>query len=148
MIYCYYLVAEQKCRTAISNLKKSYDAISRQVEIFKQLEQDNVIHPSCSLFGIEDSLLLLSNSEFVDGVFFCAVLEIKSQENHQLYCRFFENGAFSGYFYNCGLSKLKQNLGVDEIISASCYTTKDVDMEKERRSKLFPAKGDTCNCYH
>ena len=55
---------------AVDNLKMATDAVSFEIMFHKKLEE-TILKPNCSLFSVEDSLLCLSASDFVDGIFFC-----------------------------------------------------------------------------
>ena len=86
---------------------------------------------------LEDSLLDVTSSNAVDGIFYCCSMKINIGDKYLHVARFFEYGAFAGLFSNKGHDTLKEHLQLDQLLPCSVYVEKDVKANRERAEELF-----------
>lgn len=79
---------------AFENISKCEDAIIQVTDVEKSLLDGYFSSNSNSIMNLEDSLLTLSKSSSIDGIFYCSIIKV---EEH-LVVRFFECGAFDKNF--------------------------------------------------
>ena len=88
----------------------------------------------------EDILLSLAATDRVDGIFHCCIIAVHIDDSVRYLARYFEFGAFDGYFCHIATSKLKQFLGCDDILPYLVYTSQDITLEKERNLKKYTSR--------
>lgn len=99
---------------------------------------------NAAVFDIEESLLSLGSSGMVDGLFYSCVMKVERKDKPAVYiARYFEYGAFNGYFVNNAHRYLKEFLEVDELLPYCAYTPKDIDINKDRDETLFSKRKKT-----
>ena len=121
---------------AFSNLEKCADAMFLEVEVTEML-QDNLFKSNPAMFTVEDKLLSLAATKAVDGIFYCVVLKIRHEQQEYYFARYFESGAFIGFFESVGHLKLKEKLEVEVLLPFCVYTVKDIVIEEGRSDDLF-----------
>ena len=90
----------------------------------------------------EDSLLSLTASGEVDGVFYANVLKMELKDSLVTYvCRVFEYGCFNGFGQTC-VDKMKCQLNVENMIPIHVFNLLDVENDKARNSLLARKKGN------
>ena len=86
---------------------------------------------------LEDSLLDVTSSNAVDGIFYCCSMKINIGNKLLHVARFFEYGAFAGLFSSKGHDTLKEYLQLDQLLPYSVYVEKDVKANRGRDEELY-----------
>ena len=89
------------------------------------------------VINLEDSLLDLTLSTAVDGIFYCCSMKISIGDKLLHVARFFEYGAFAGLFSSKGHDTLKEYLQLDQLLPYSVYVEKDVKANRERAEEFY-----------
>ena len=84
-----------------------------------------------------DSLLDFASSNAVDGIFYCCSMKVSLGDKSLHVARFFECGAFAGFFWSKGHDALKEYLQLDQLLPYPVYAEKDVKANKERDEELY-----------
>ena len=89
------------------------------------------------IINLEDSLLNFTSSNAVDGIFYCCSMKITIRDKLMQVARFFEYGAFAGFFSSKGHNTLKEYLQLDQLLPYSVYVEEDVKANRERDEELY-----------
>jgi len=93
-------------KVAIDNINKCSEAMRLEIELSNMI-QEIYLPKSNNLFDTEDTVLSLASSNTTNAIFFCCILSI-GKTNPVHVAKYFEDGAFVG-FYSSGVhSQLKQ----------------------------------------
>lgn len=84
----------------------------------------------------EDTLLSLATDDDVDGIFLCSIVHADAE---QTMARYFEFGAFSGFYLNVMGSMIKERYAWN-VLPYNIYTEKDVIVEKQRACGLYASR--------
>jgi len=123
---------------AVDNLIQCQGAIDVEMNVTSFL-LETVWKKNSKLFAAEDSLLSLAASKIIPGIFFCCVLEIELGGCKYNVARYFEHGAFNG-FYDFAKESIKSFVECEELLPYCSYTPKDVLYLEERNKKLSISK--------
>nr|XP_047127569.1 uncharacterized protein LOC105848429 [Hydra vulgaris] len=122
---------DDKVMTAMENLNRCGNGIAVENAIVKTL----ILVPP--ILQVEESLLSLGSHGNVDGISHCLLIKVDVSGKETFLARYFEFGSFTAYFENVALGKLKQNLGIEEILPYCTFTIKDVEMEIVLKNETF-----------
>nr|XP_047139911.1 uncharacterized protein LOC124815330 [Hydra vulgaris] len=122
---------DDKVMTTMENLNRCGNGIAVENTIVKTL----ILVPP--ILQVEESLLSLGSHGNVDGIFHCLLIKVDVSRKETFLARYFEFGSFTAYFENVALGKLKQNLGIEEILPYCTFTIKDVEMEIVLKNETF-----------
>ena len=81
----------------------------------------------------EDAMLALSSTIFVEGLFYCVVLQL----GRRIVARYFEHGVFSGYFDNVFRKEIENEY--KDVLPICVNTLEDIELENQRNNSLFEA---------
>lgn len=115
-------------------LEKCIEAIEWEVQFTRKM-QLGYFERQCNITMIEDTLLSLASYDCIDGIFLCCIVRPSHNENSAM-GRFFEFGAFSGFYHSVMQSKTN-DLYDFSIYPYQVYTGKDVEFERERHHGLY-----------
>ena len=87
------------------------------------------------VINLEDSLLDLTSSNAVNGIFYCCSMKISIWDKLLQVARLFEYGAFAGPFLSKGHDTLYMQL--DQLLPYSVYVEKYVKANRERDEELY-----------
>lgn len=88
------------------------------------------------MFNVEDSLLSLASSGTTDGIFYCTILRIGIDDSVYV-ARYFESGAFLGFYAGEMHREVKEKLGVHQLLPYSVYTHADIAADFKRDEALY-----------
>jgi len=97
--------------------------------------QEIYLPKSNNLFDTEDTVLSLASSNTTNAIFFCCILSI-GKTNPVHVARYFEDGAFVGFYSSVVHSQLKQYLNLDQLLPYKVYTADDIKSNIERNESL------------
>jgi len=124
---------------AIINLNKCADGMRLDVEVASLMQEHYFGKSKPLLTNAEDALLSLAVSETTDAIFFICLLRVE-MENPIYIARYFENGAFKGFYDTFVHKELKSKLAIEQILPYQVYTAEDIMAEMERNKDLFKKK--------
>ena len=70
-------------------------------------------------------------------MFYCCSMKVRIRDKSLHVARFFEYGAFAGFFWKKGHGTLNEYLQLDQLLPYSVYLEKDVEANKERDEELY-----------
>ena len=141
-------ISSDKVNVAMRNIVRCADAIALDVTINRILHvtinrilQESCMKSNASLIQIEDDLLAIAATDFSDAVFHCCLFKMKIYEgNEQYYGRYFESGAFEGFFNNVCRQNLKAEFNVEDIFAVNTFTKADVTAFLKHKSELYKGR--------
>ena len=107
------------------------------VQLSDHLIESEFFSKNPHVINLENSLLNLTSSNAVDGLFYCCLMKISIGDKLLQVARFFEYGAFAGFLSSKGHDTLKEYLQLDQLLPYSVYVEKDVKANKERDEELY-----------
>ena len=110
--------------------------MQRDVQLSDHLIESEFFTKNLHVINLEDSLLDLSSSTAVDGIFYCCSMKVSLGDKSLHVARFFECGAFAGFFWSKGHDTLKEYLQLDQLLPYSIYAEKDGKANKEIDEEL------------
>ena len=134
-------VLEDLLKIALTNIGKSSNNISLEVSLSDCFTETDFFKTNPCVINVEDALFYLGSSNEVDGIFYCCVMRVDLAHTSVAIARFFECGAFNGYFSNKSHPSLKEQLQPDELLPYLTYIEKDVEANKQRDEHGYMKKG-------
>ena len=120
------------------------DAVELDIAI-NNILQETCMNIKSPLIQVEDDLLSLSTTDSVDAIFYCCFMKMKLGEKVEvIYSRYFESGAFDGFYRNVCLPKMKEALSIAEVCAVSAYTSLDIEEIIKHKSGLFTERKKGC----
>ncbi|XP_057302291.1 uncharacterized protein LOC130636556 isoform X1 [Hydractinia symbiolongicarpus] len=127
--------SDEYINNALNCLKKCQDGIALEID-FTQKMRNGYFKSFCSMLAAEDTLLSLATDDDVDGIFLCSIVHADAE---QTMARYFEFGAFSGFYLNVMGSMIKERYAWN-VFPYNIYTEKDVIVEKQRACGLYASR--------
>ena len=121
---------------ALHNIYECAEAMSLDVAMNIALEE-NLFSNFSAIFNVEDSYLSLASTNTVDGIFYCLIIKLDLCDGIHYIARYFEHGAFTGFFKSIAHEKIKMQIECIELLPYSFYTEQDISLEKTRELQLF-----------
>ena len=121
---------------ALHNFYERAEAISLDVAMNTALEE-NRFSNFPAIFHVDDSYLSLASTNTVDSVFYCFIIKVDLCDRIHYIARYFEYGAFTGFYQSTAHEKIKMQIECNELLPYSAYTEQDISLEKTRQSQLF-----------
>ena len=107
------------------------------VQLSDHLIESEFFSKNPHVINLENSLLNLTSSNAVDGLFYCCLMKISIGDKLLQVARFFEYGAFAGFLSSKGHDTLKEYLQLDQLLPYSVYVEKDVKANRGRDEELY-----------
>ena len=107
------------------------------VQLSDHLIESEFFSKNPHVINLENSLLNLTSSNAVDGLFYCCLMKISIGDKLLQVERFFEYGAFAGFLSSKGHDTLKEYLQLDQLLPYSVYVEKDVKANRGRDEELY-----------
>ena len=107
------------------------------VQLSDHLIESEFFTKNPHVINLEDSLLDLASSNAVDGIFYCCSMKVSLGNKSLHVAKFFECGAFAGFFWSKRHDTLKEYLQLDQLLPYSVYVKKEVKANKERDEQLY-----------
>ena len=107
------------------------------VQLLDHLIESEFFSKNPHVINLENSLLNLTSSNAVDGLFYCCLMKISIGDKLLQVARFFEYGAFAGFLSSKGHDTLKEYLQLDQLLPYSVYVEKDVKANRGRDEELY-----------
>jgi len=126
----------------LQNLEKCAMAMESDVKIAKSLESSYYKSNPC-LFTVEEGFLSLAASETAHGIFFLCLLKIDVDNKTYHIARYFEDGAFKGYYHSEAEQRIKEEFEISELLPYLVFTHVDVEQEQLRNLEVFAKKRTT-----
>ena len=79
----------------------------------------------------------IASTNTVDGIFYCLIIKVDLCDGIHYIARYFEYGAFTGFYQSTGHEKIKMQIEWTELLPYSVYTEQGISLEKTRESQLF-----------
>ena len=121
---------------ALQNIYECAEAMSLDVAMNTTMEE-NLFSNFPAIFHVEDSYLSLASTNTVDGIFYCLIIKVDLCDGIHYIARYFEYGAFTGFYQSTAHEKIKMQIECNELLPYSAYTEQDISLEKTRQSQLF-----------
>ena len=99
--------------------------------------EENLFSNFSAIFNVEDSYLSLASTSTIDGIFYCLIIKVDLSDGMHYIARYFEYGAFTGFYKSIAHEKIKMQIECIELLPYSVYTEQDISLEKARESQLF-----------
>ena len=107
------------------------------VQLLDHLIESEFFSKNPHVINLENSLLNLTSSNAVDGLFYCCLMKISIGDKLLQVERFFEYGAFARFLSSKGHDTLKEYLQLDQLLPYSVYVEKDVKANRGRDEELY-----------
>ena len=107
------------------------------VQLSDHLIESEFFSKNPHVINLENSLLNLTSSNAVDGLFYCCLMKISIGDKLLQVARLFEYGAFAGFLSSKGHDTLKEYLQLDQLLPYSVYVEKDVKANRGRDEELY-----------
>ena len=121
---------------ALHNIYECAEAMALDVAMHTALEE-NLFSNFPAIFNVEDSDLSLASTNTVDGIFYCLIIKVYLCDGIHHIARYFEYGAFTGFYQSTAHEKIKMQIEFIKLLSCYVYTEQDISLEKTRESQLF-----------
>ena len=102
---------------ALHNFYERAEAISLDVAM-----KENRFSNFPAIFHVDDSYLSLASTNTVDSVFYCFIIKVDLCDGIHYIARYFEYGAFTGFFQSTVHEQIKMEIECNELLSYSLYT--------------------------
>ena len=79
----------------------------------------------------------IASTNTVDGIFYCLIIKVDLCDGIHYIARYFEYGAFTGFYQSTAHEKIKMQIECIELLPYSIYTEQGISLEKTRESQLF-----------
>ena len=79
----------------------------------------------------------IASTNTVDGIFYCLIIKVDLCDGIHYIARYFEYGAFTGFYQSTAHEKIKMQIECIERLPYSIYTEQGISLEKTRESQLF-----------
>ena len=99
--------------------------------------EENLFSNFPAILNVEDSYLSLASTNTVDDIFYCLIIKVDLCDGIHYIARYFEYGAFTGFYQSTAHEKIKMQIECTELLPYSVYTEQDISLEKTRESQLF-----------
>ena len=107
------------------------------VQLSDRLIESEFFSKNPHVINLEDSLVDLTTCNAADDIFFCCSMKISIRAKLLQVARFFEYGAFAGFFSSKEHDTLKEYLQLDQLLPYSVYVEKDAKANRERDEELY-----------
>ena len=115
---------------ALNNIYECAEATSLDVAMNTTLEK-NLFSNLPAIFNVKDS------ANIVDGIFNCLIIKVDLYDGIHYIARYFEYGAFTGFYQSTAHEKIKMQIECIELLPYSVYTEQGISLEKNKRARTI-----------
>ena len=73
----------------------------------------------------------IASTNTIDGIFYCLIIKVDLCDGIHYIARYFEYGAFTGFYQSTAHEKIKMQIECIELLPYSVYTEQGISLEKK-----------------